>query len=108
MTDKQSPETSASRSEQTGGATARAQDDVTPSVFSKPNAVMVEPGSAIFQTIGEAIASIKDASLKRQYLLHLGPGIYREKVVMKPFISIRGAGPGETTITAPAEKEQRL
>ena len=107
MTDKQNPDAAASSAEHTGGVTAGAQDDGTPNVFSKANAVLVEPGGAIFQSIGEAIASVKDARRKRQYLLHIGPGIYHEKVVMKPFISLRGAGPGETILTAPAEKEQQ-
>jgi pectin methylesterase-like acyl-CoA thioesterase len=40
------------------------------------NTVKVTPGGATFKTISAAIDSIKDASLKKQYLVAAGPGTY--------------------------------
>lgn len=71
-----------------------------------PNTVTVTPGNATFKTISAALASIKDASLKRQYLVMAGPGTYSEQVVLKPYVYLQGAGPDVTVITtAPVTQE---
>lgn len=65
------------------------------------NTVTID-GGASFKTIGAALASITDNSKQKQYLLYVGPGTYNEKVKMKPYVSIQGAGLDKTTITQPA------
>ena len=65
------------------------------------NTVSVEPGGATFPTIGAALASITDASQKKQYLLSVGPGTYNEQVILKPWCFIQGAGRDQTTVTWP-------
>jgi hypothetical protein len=74
-------------------------------VSDSPNIVKVIPGGATFPTITAALASITDNRLQKQYILYVGPGTYNEKVTMKPYVSIQGAGRGETIITAPAASD---
>jgi hypothetical protein len=66
------------------------------------NSVEVQPGGQTFPTINAALASITDNRLQKQYILYVGPGTYNEKVQMKPFVSIQGAGQDVTIITQPA------
>ena len=70
-----------------------------------PNIVKVQPGGATFPTITAALASITDNKLQKQYIPYVGPGTYNEKVSMKPYVSIQGAGRGQTIITAPAASD---
>src|SRR5438105_14370147 len=65
------------------------------------NTVKVDPGAATFPTIGAALASISDASQKKQYLLSVGPGTYNEQVFLKPWCYVQGAGRDQTTVTWP-------
>src|SRR5438105_4082645 len=65
------------------------------------NTVSVDPGGATFPTIGAALASITDASQKKQYLLSVGPGTYNEQVTLKPWCFVQGAGRDQTTVTWP-------
>jgi hypothetical protein len=76
--------------------------EMAKAALDAPNTVTIDPGGATFQTIGAALASITDNSLKKQYLLYVGPGTYNEKVTMKPYVSIQGAGQDQTIISAPA------
>src|SRR5215213_4736099 len=70
------------------------------------NVVKVSPGTATFPTIGAALASIKDASLKKQYLITAGPGTYNEQVILKPYVYLHGAGTDQTIITtAPVSQD---
>ena len=98
------------------GAPAKPVDSPTPpakvelgkaikATPSAPNTVTVDPGGATFQTIGAALSSITDNSQQKQYLLSVGPGTYNEKVTMKPYVSIQGAGQGVTIITQPAASD---
>jgi hypothetical protein len=64
------------------------------------NTVSVDPGGATFPTIGAALASITDASQKKQYLLSVGPGTYNEQVILKPWCFVQGAGRDQTTVSA--------
>lgn len=69
------------------------------------NNVEVQPGGKTFPTINAALASITDNKLQKQYILYVGPGTYNEKVQMKPYVSIQGAGRDETIITQPAASD---
>jgi hypothetical protein len=84
-------------------ASGKAESSETPKAVSdSPNIVQVIPGGATFPTITAALASITDNKLQKQYILYVGPGTYNEKVTMKPYVSIQGAGRDQTFITAPA------
>lgn len=72
------------------------------------NIVTVTPGNATFKTISEAIASIKDASMKKQYQVVAGPGTYNEQVVLKPYVYLQGAGPGVTIVTTAPVTQDKL
>jgi hypothetical protein len=65
------------------------------------NTVSVDPGGATFPTINAALASITDASQKKQYLLSAGPGTYMEQVTLKPWCFLQGAGRDQTIVSAP-------
>lgn len=69
------------------------------------NSVEVQPGGRTFPTINEALASITDNKLQKQYILYVGPGTYNEKVQMKPFVTIQGSGQDVTIITQPAASD---
>ena len=69
------------------------------------NSVEVQPGGKTFPTINAALASITDNKLQKQYILYVGPGTYNEKVQMKPYVTIQGAGRDETIITQPAASD---
>jgi hypothetical protein len=74
--------------------------------LQQANTVTVSPGGQTFSTIGEALASITDAKLQKQYVVQIGPGTYTEVVVCKPYVYLQGAGTDQTTIIAPAAQEQ--
>lgn len=65
------------------------------------NTVQVTPGGQTFPTIGAALASITDASIRKQYLITAGPGVYNEQVILKPYVYLHGSGSDQTTVTAP-------
>lgn len=73
--------------------------------LDSPNTVTVYPGAQTFPTIGAALASITDNRKQKQYTLYVGPGTYNEKVTMKPFVTIQGAGQDVTIITQPAASD---
>lgn len=77
----------------------------TQAALDSPNTVTVNPGAQTFPTIGAALASITDNRLQKQYELIVGPGTYNEKVTMKPFVTIQGAGQDVTIITQPAASD---
>lgn len=85
----------------TAAATAGGTSPAASASAATTNSVVVDPGGATFQTIGEAIASITDASQEKQYLLYIGPGTYNEKVILKPWVFLQGSGQGVTIITQP-------
>ena len=72
-----------------------------------PDTVVVQPGNRSYKTINAALASITDASASNQYMVYAGPGTYRERVQMKPFVILSGTLDGNndalSTITAPAD-----
>ena len=63
--------------------------------------IVVQPGGKTFATIKDALNSITDASLRKEYTIYLGAGVYEENVVCKPWVFIEGSGPDVTTIRAP-------
>ena len=83
--------------EQYGAATVEAGDG---------NSVQVDPGGATFPTIGAALASITDASQKKQYLLTLSPGTFNETVTLKSWCYLHGSGQDDTLVTAPPTQNQ--
>jgi hypothetical protein len=70
------------------------------------NTVTVQPGGKTFTTVTDAMNSITDAKLQKQYVVQIGPGTYNEVVVCKPYVFLQGAGVAHTTITAPASANQ--
>lgn len=69
-------------------------------VVLPPNTVQVWPGGKTFKTIQAAIDSITDASPKLIYNVAVGSGTYTEKVTMKDYVLVAGAGSAVTTITS--------
>lgn len=65
---------------------------------SAANQVQVQPGGKTFATITEALNSITDASLKKQYVCYIGPGTYAETVTCKPWVFLQGEGPDQTFV----------
>jgi len=58
----------------------------------------VSPSGGQFTSIQAALDEIKDASINKPYLVHVGPGRYFEQVTMKPWVDIEGSGSGVTSI----------
>lgn len=82
----------------------------TAQVQAAANQVVIDPGGQTFSTIQAAIDSITDASHQKQYLLLVGPGIYNEKITLKEWVFIEGAGQdahgnNTTTISAPGSSD---
>jgi hypothetical protein len=65
------------------------------------NSVSVDPGGQTYPSIMSAINAITDNSIKKQYLITAGPGVYNERVVLKPYVFVQGAGQDQTTISQP-------
>lgn len=70
-----------------------------------PNTVQVWPGGATFNTIAAAMNSISGASPQEQYQVAVGPGTYKENVVMVDYVYLVGAGQDVTIITAPPQQQ---
>ena len=64
------------------------------------NVIIVAKSGGDFTSIQAALDSIVDASAGNPYLVRVGPGVYSERVTMKPFVDIEGAGESATRITA--------
>lgn len=62
--------------------------------------VVVAKSGGDFTSVQAALDSIIDASDIKHYLVWVGPGTYNERVQMKPFVDIEGAGELATRITA--------
>ncbi|HET7273180.1 MAG TPA: hypothetical protein VFI90_19090 [Rubrobacter sp.] len=63
--------------------------------------VVVAKSGGDFTSVQAALDSITDAGASKHYLVWVGPGTYDERVQMKPFVDIEGAGELATRITAP-------
>jgi hypothetical protein len=67
---------------------------------TKPkNVIVVAKSGGDYTTITAALNSIADSSATNHYLIYVAPGTYTEKVTMKPFVDIEGAGELTTKIT---------
>lgn len=63
--------------------------------------VKKNPGKGEFATITEALSSITDNSTTQTYCIEVSAGVFIEsQIVCKPFVYIRGRGPGATIIKA--------
>jgi hypothetical protein len=63
--------------------------------------VQKDPGEEQFLTIQGAINSISDANEDNRYLVSVGPGIYEENIIMKPFVDVIGTSNHSTIIRSP-------
>jgi hypothetical protein len=67
--------------------------------------VVVAKSGGDFTTINAALESITDNGEFSRYLVWVAPGTYSETVVMKPYVSIQGAGAGATVLFSMAGSE---
>ena len=67
------------------------------------NVVTVAKSGGNFTGIQAALDSIADASSDNRYLVVVGPGTYQEKVQLRPWVDVTGAGRGITIITSPGD-----
>jgi hypothetical protein len=63
------------------------------------NVVVVAKSGGDYDTITAALNSITAASDANRYLVKVMPGVYSERVTMKPYVDIEGAGELTTRIT---------
>lgn len=63
------------------------------------NVRIVAKGGSPYTTITDALNSITDASVTNRYLVKVMPGVYNERVTMKHYVDIEGAGEQTTKIT---------
>jgi hypothetical protein len=63
------------------------------------NVLVVSPSGGDYTSIQDALDSITDSSADNTYLIWVGPGTYTERVAMKQYVDIQGAGEGVTRIT---------
>ncbi|MBU0492845.1 MAG: hypothetical protein KKB13_13435 [Chloroflexi bacterium] len=63
------------------------------------NVVVVAKSGGDYDTVTAALDSISDASDANRYLVRVMPGVYTERVTMKPYVDIEGAGELTTRIT---------
>lgn len=62
------------------------------------NVIVVAMSGGDFASIQAALDSITDENYDNRYLVWVAPGRYVERVTMKPFVDIEGAGEWTTTI----------
>jgi len=58
--------------------------------------IVVAKSGGDFTSIQSALDSITDATATKPYLVYVAPGRYSEKVTMKAYVTIEGAGQGAT------------
>ena len=63
------------------------------------NLLVVAKSGGDYTTITDALNSITDNSADNPYLIYVAPGVYTEKVTMKLYIDIEGAGEKITKVT---------
>lgn len=62
------------------------------------NVLVVAKSGGDFDSVQAAIDSIADASAENPWLVWVAPGVYEGRVVMKPYVSLRGAGQASTIL----------
>lgn len=63
------------------------------------NTIVVAKSGGDFTSVTAALGSIADASPANRYLVWVAPGVYYEKVSLKPYVSLMGASREATTIS---------
>lgn len=63
------------------------------------NVVIVAKSGGDFTTIQAALDSISDATDTNRYLVWVAPGVYTERITLKPYVSVQGAGIEATRLT---------
>jgi len=83
------------------GLNADLLDGLDSAVFMRKaqNVVVVAKSGGDYTTIGAALAAITTNSSANPFLIKVAPGIYSEKITMKPYIDIEGSGQWATVIT---------
>ena len=69
------------------------------------NVIYVAKSGAAYTSIQAAIDSISNAEAANPYLVWIAPGVYSERVTLKPYINLEGAGEHLTKITQPGNKD---
>jgi hypothetical protein len=64
------------------------------------NVIVVAQSGGDYTSIQAALNSITDASATNRYLVWVAPGVYNERVTMKEYVDIEGAGESATRITS--------
>ncbi len=64
-------------------------------------AVLTVGAGGEYATIADAMAAITDNSATQPYVIKVGPGVFAEAVVMKPYVSLVGSGIKATRIEPP-------
>jgi pectin methylesterase-like acyl-CoA thioesterase len=85
---------------------AEAQQGEIQQAAALANTATVFPGGAQFSSIQSAINSIQNAGPSKVYIVVAGPGTYNERVTLKPYVALQGAGQGQTTVSAAAQSSQ--
>ncbi len=63
------------------------------SYYTTPSQILVVAKTGgNFTSVAEALRSTKDASEESPYLIKIEPGVYQEKIIMKEYVDIVGAG----------------
>ncbi|WP_238613466.1 hypothetical protein [Candidatus Oscillochloris fontis] len=60
--------------------------------------IVVAQSGGDYTSIQAALDSITDAGVGKPYLVYVAPGVYEERVTMKAYVTIEGAGEGATII----------
>ena len=83
------------------GLDADLLDGLDAAAFARSlgNVVLVAKTGGDYASIQAALDSITTASSSNPFLVVVGPGVYSERVVMKPFVDVQGSGEGVTKIT---------
>jgi hypothetical protein len=92
--------------QETMAKVAQAQQAEIQRALAQANTATVFPGGSTFSSIQSAINSIQGAGPSKLYIVVAGPGTYNERVTLKPYVSLQGAGQGQTTLSAAAQSSQ--
>ncbi|GAB4205898.1 MAG: hypothetical protein Fur0019_08430 [Tibeticola sp.] len=72
------------------------------------NLIVVAKSGGQFTSIQAALDSVTDAATANRYLVYVAPGEYAERVTMKPFVDIEGAGELVTRIVNSSDQSTVL
>ncbi|MCB2187542.1 MAG: hypothetical protein KQJ78_14065 [Deltaproteobacteria bacterium] len=86
------------------GATGAAGPQGPTGLAAPDRVVMVREG----ESIQAAIDAITDAAPDKRYLVWVGPGVFHERITLKPYVNLAGSGPGFTQISHPGSDDPSL